>query len=69
MKSQRLTQAQKLEIIQARKRRGDVTKVSKTAGFSHGYTSLVLLGRHDNERIVNVAYNLFKLRKPNAVKA
>jgi hypothetical protein len=69
MKSQRLTQAQKLEIIQARKRRGDVTKVSKAAGFSHGYTSLVLLGRHDNERIVNVAYNLFKLRKPNAVKA
>jgi hypothetical protein len=69
MKSQRLTQAQKLEIIQARKRRGDVTKVSKAAGFSHGYTSLVLLGRHDNERIVNVAYNLFKLRKPNAAKA
>jgi hypothetical protein len=69
MKSQRLTQAQKLEIIQARKRRGDVMKVSKAAGFSHGYTSLVLLGRHDNERIVNVAYNLFKLRKPNTVKA
>lgn len=69
MKSQRLTQAQKLEIIQARKRRGDVMKVSKATGFSHGYTSLVLLGRHDNERIVNVAYNLFKLRKPNSIKA
>jgi tRNA(Ile)-lysidine synthase TilS/MesJ len=63
---ERLSQAQKLEIIQARKRRGDVTKVCTAAGFSHGYTSLVLLGRHRNDRIVNVAFNLFKSRKPNA---
>lgn len=68
MKKERLSQAQKLEIIQARKRRGDVAKVSAASGFSHGYTSLVLLGRHENERIINVAFNLFKLRKPNAEK-
>ncbi len=68
MKSQRLTQAQKREIILARKRRGDVAKVSKAAGFSHGYTSLVLLGRHENDRIINVAFNLFKARKANTEK-
>lgn len=68
MKSERLNQTQKREIILARKRRGDVARVSKAAGFSHGYTSLVLLGRHENERIINVAFNLFKLRKPNVEK-
>jgi len=68
MKSKRLTQTQKREIILARKRRGDVGRTCKAAGFSHGYTSLVLLGRHENDRIINVAFNLFRLRKPNVEK-
>lgn len=65
----RLTTAQKLEIIMDRKRRGDVRKVSDATGFSHGYTSLVLLGRHENEKIINRAYAMFKSRKPKEVKA
>jgi hypothetical protein len=59
----RLSQAQKLAVIEARKRSGDITKIAGKTGFSTSHVSNVLNGRHANEQIVNTAYTLVSQRK------
>lgn len=59
----RLSQAQKLAVIVARKRTGDLGKIASKTGFSTSHVSNVLNGRHANEQIVNAAYTLMAQRK------
>lgn len=47
-----------------RRRRGDFAKVAQMTGFTNTFVKGVLDGSYVNERIVNVAYNLAKTRKP-----
>lgn len=59
----RLSQADKLAVIQARKRRGDMTRISEQTGFAVSTVSYVLSGRFANEAIVNAAYKRVARRK------
>jgi hypothetical protein len=47
-----------------RRRRGDFSKVAQITGFSRPFVDSVLNGKCMNERILNVAYNMAKTRKP-----
>lgn len=57
----------KLAQINMRRRRGDIAKVAAITGFSQGYVSTVINGLQDNERIINVTYNMVRGRKTNEV--
>lgn len=47
-----------------RRRRGDFAKVAQITGYTNTFVKSVLDGNFVNERIVNVAYNMTKARKP-----
>lgn len=61
----KLQPVQKLIVVNSRLRHGDMSKVAKKTGFSSTKVSSVLEGRSDNDRILNVAYNLTRNRKKN----
>ena len=61
----KLKPVQKLVVVNARLRHGDMAKVAKTTGFSSTKVSKVLEGSTENDRILNVAYNLTRSRKKN----
>ena len=61
----KLTPTQKLVVVNSRLRHCDMSKVSKKTGFSSSTVSSVLEGRSDNERILNVAYDITRGRKKN----
>jgi len=61
----KLTPVQKLVVVNARLRRGDMAKVSNITGFSSTTVRTVLEGRSFNDRILNVAYDMTRQRKKN----
>jgi len=61
----KLKPVQKLVIVNARLRHGDMAKVAKTTGFSSSTVSKVLEGTTENDRILNVAYDITRNRKKN----
>lgn len=56
---------QKLAVINSRFRHGDLSKLAKKTGFSTSTVSAVIEGRNENERILNVAYDMTRSRKKN----
>lgn len=61
----RLSQAEKLSVIQARRRRGDITHIAQRTGFAVSTVSEALAGKFSNTEIVNAAYTMTRQRKPN----
>lgn len=61
----KLTPVQKLVVVNARIRRGDMAKVANITGFSSTTVRTVLEGRSFNDRILNVAYDMTRQRKKN----
>jgi len=61
----KLKPVQKLVVVNSRLRHGDMSKVSKKTGFSSSKVSSVLRGKSENDRILNVAYDLTRNRKEN----
>lgn len=61
----KLTPVQKLAVVNQKLRHGDMSKVAKKTGFSSSTVSSVLEGRTENERILNVAYDITRGRKKN----
>ena len=61
----KMSYAQKLAIVNNRKRRGDVTATAILAGYSPSYVSEVMSGKHFNDRIINRAYDRARARIEN----
>ena len=61
----KLQPVQKLVVVNQRLRHGDVSRVSKETGFSSSKVTSVLDGKSEEQRILNVAYNLTRNRKKN----
>lgn len=61
----RLTPVQKLVVVNARLRRGDMAKVANVTGYSPTTVGSVLEGNSFNDRILNVAYDMTRFRKKN----
>lgn len=61
----KLTPVQKLVVVNARLRHGDMSKVAKKTGFSPTTVKTVVEGRSTNERILNAAYDVTRQRKKN----
>lgn len=61
----KLKPVQKLAIVNSRLRHGDVAKVAKATGYSSPAVRNVLEGSSENNRILNVAYDLTRNRKKN----
>ena len=62
----KVSYGQKRGIVNAGRRRGDVSEIARKTGFAISTVSEVLSGRYNNERIVNAAYNIIRGRKVNA---
>ena len=62
----KLTPAQKLEIISARKRRGDNTMIATKLGVDSKLISSVVTGRKMDMRVINAVYNTVRSRKVTA---
>ena len=54
-----------LVVFNARKRRGDVERISEITGFSSSYVSKVVNGLRNNEAIAYTAYTISKRRLTN----
>jgi hypothetical protein len=61
----KLTPVQKLVVVNARLRHGDMAKVAKITGFSSTMIKTVVEGRSFNDRILNTAYDMTRQRKKN----
>ena len=61
----RLTPVQKLVVVNARLRRGDMAKVANITGYSPTTVGSVLEGNSFNDRILNAAYDMTRFRKKN----
>lgn len=61
----KLTPVQKLVVVNARLRHGDMAKVAKRTGFSSTMVKTVVEGRSVNDRILNTAYDMTRQRKKN----
>lgn len=61
----KLTPIQKLVVVNARLRHGDMSKVAKKTGFSPAMVKTVVEGRSANDRILNTAYDMTRQRKKN----
>lgn len=59
------TYIQKAVITNRRVRRGDVSKISESTGYSTAYISDVMTGKTFNNRIMNKAFNMVRGRKEN----
>ncbi len=64
----KLNNQQKISRINRRLRMGDISKVAQNTGYSPNYTSEVLSGKYQNQRIINEAYDLTRGRMSNTVK-
>lgn len=62
----KLTPAQKLEVISARKRRGDNSMVATKLGVDSKLVSAVVTGRKMDMRVMNAVYNTVRSRKVTA---
>ena len=62
----KLTPAQKLEVISARKRRGDNTVIAQKLGVDSKLVSSVVTGRKMDMRVMNAVYNTVRSRKVTA---
>jgi hypothetical protein len=62
----KLTPAQKLEVISARKRRGDNTMVAGKLGVDSKFVSAVVTGRKQDTKVLNAVYNTVRGRKVTA---
>ena len=62
----KLTPAQKLEVISARKRRGDNTMVATKLGVDSKLVSAVVTGRKMDTKVLNAVYNTVRSRKVTA---
>lgn len=62
----KLTPAQKLEVISARKRRGDNSMVATKLGVDSKLVSSVVTGRKSDMRVINAMYNTVRGRKVTA---
>lgn len=56
---------EKLAKVVSRKRKQDVSKISKITGYSAAHVSNTLAGRRINKSIVEVAYNIGQTRVAN----
>ncbi len=61
----KLTPVQKLVVVNARLRRGDMAKVANMTGYSPTTVGSVLEGRTFNDRVLNTAYDITRQRKKN----
>ncbi len=61
----KLTSIQKLVVVNARLRHGDMSKVAKKTGFSPTTVKTVVEGRSNNDRVLNAAYDITRQRKKN----
>ena len=62
----KLTPAQKLEVISARKRRGDNTVIAQKLGVDSKLVSSVVTGRKMDMRVMNAVYKTVRSRKVTA---
>lgn len=62
----KLTPAQKMEVISARKRRGDNSMVATKLGVDSKLVSSVVTGRKSDMRVINAMYNTVRGRKVTA---
>lgn len=65
MTYRKLPYTQKLAVINSRLRQGDVVNIANRTGFSASFTSEVIGGVYQNERIVNRAYDMTRGRVKN----
>lgn len=61
----KLTAVQKLVVVNQRLRHGDMSKVAKRTEFSPTTVKNVIEGKTENDRVLNVAYDLTRGRKKN----
>jgi len=61
----KLTPVQKLVVVNARLRHGDMAKIAQRTGFSSTTVRTVVEGRSLNDRILNTAYDMTRQRKKN----
>ena len=62
----KLSPAQKLEVISARKRRGDNSMIAQKLGVDSKLVSSVVTGRKSDMRVINAMYNTVRGRKVTA---
>jgi hypothetical protein len=61
----RLQPIEKLAVVNARLRHGDMTKVAKKTGVSSTTVTSVIEGRKEDMKVLNAAYNITRSRKKN----
>lgn len=60
-----LNEIQKISKFQQKRRRGDITEVALSLGYSRSHTSNVLAGRRNNSKITSAAYRMANRRLTN----
>lgn len=60
-----LTEVTKVAKFQQKRRRGDITALASTTGYSRSHTSNVLNGRRYNSSITSAAYRMANRRLTN----
>jgi transcriptional regulator with XRE-family HTH domain len=58
-----MTTAQKREVFQRARRKGDIATLAERTGYSQSMISMTLNGQRNNESIVNTAYKHVSRRK------
>ena len=61
----RLQPTEKLAVVNARLRHGDMSKVAKKTGASSTTVTSVIEGRKEDMKVLNAAYDLTRNRKKN----
>lgn len=59
------TPAEKLAIVNSRFRSGDLEKLVTKTGAKKPVVSKTIAGTSINEKVLNVAFDMFRNRKPN----
>jgi hypothetical protein len=60
-----LSEITKVAKFQQKRRRGDITVVASSLGYSRSHTSNVLSGRRNNSTITSAAYRMANRRLTN----
>ena len=58
-----MTTAQKREVFQRARRKGDIVVIAERTGFSQSMVSMTLNGQRNNDNIINTAYKYVSRRK------
>ena len=66
MKNRQLNTPAQLAFYNARKRKGDASKIYWTSSYSFSHICNVLAGRRRNTEIVNEAYKMARRRMKNS---